>query len=83
MFWQQALWCIELAIHKRRVEDQPRLGVGDLRLPPQLHLALQRLKVPLNPINADRERVNQVEALGVWLAPAPTHLGQCLQVSTP
>ena len=30
--WQQALWCIELAIHKRRVEDQLRLGIGDLGL---------------------------------------------------
>jgi hypothetical protein len=31
-----------------------------------LVLALQRLKVPLNPVNADRERADQVEALGVF-----------------
>jgi non-heme chloroperoxidase len=38
---------------------------GDLRLPPQRHLALQRLEVPLNGVNADCKRVDQVEALGV------------------
>src|SRR4029077_19948429 len=39
--------------------------VGDLCLPPRLNLALQRLEVPLNPVHAYRERVNQIEALGV------------------
>ena len=39
--------------------------VPDLCLPPRLNLALQRLEVPLNPVHADRERVNQVEAPGV------------------
>ena len=37
-----------------------------LGLPPQLHLALQGLKVPLNPVNANRERVDQVEAFGAF-----------------
>ena len=64
-FGQQASWRIELASHKRRVEDQLRRVIGDLGLPPGLHLALQRFEVPLNPVHADRERVNQVKALGV------------------
>jgi len=34
--------------------------------PPQLHLTLQWFKVPLNPVNANRKRVDQVEALGVF-----------------
>ena len=43
-----------------------RYGViGDLRLSPRLNLALQRFEVPLNPVHADRECINQVEALGV------------------
>jgi len=40
-------------------------GIGDLGLPPGVHLALQRFEVPLNPVHADRERVNQIEALGM------------------
>jgi hypothetical protein len=53
------------AVDESRVEDQPRRIIGDLRLPPRLNLALQRLEVPLNPVHADRECINQVEALGV------------------
>jgi hypothetical protein len=62
---QQALRCVQLAINKCRVEDQLRCVIGDLGLPPGLHLALQRFEVPLNSVHADRERVNQVEALGM------------------
>src|SRR5262249_27527456 len=54
------------AVDERVVEDQLCALVGELGLPPQLHLALQRFKVPLNPVNADRKRVNQIEALGVF-----------------
>jgi hypothetical protein len=36
-----------------------------LRLPPQFNLALQGLKVPLNPVHSNRERINEIEALGV------------------
>ena len=57
--------CFQLAIDERGIEDQLGLGVRDLRLWPALDLALQRLKVPLNPVNADRKRADQVEALGV------------------
>ena len=62
---QEASRRFELAIHKRRVEDQLRLGIADLSLAPALDLALHGLEVPLNPVHADRERINQVEALGV------------------
>ena len=62
---QQAPGRFQLAVNERRVEDQLRRVIGDLRLPPRLNLALQRLEVPLNPVHADRERINQVEALGV------------------
>ena len=65
-FRQQAPWGVEGAVDERVVEDQLCALVGDLRFPPQLHLALQWFKVPLNPVNTDRERVNQVEALGVF-----------------
>jgi hypothetical protein len=64
-FGQQTSRRFQLAVDERRVEDQLRRVVGDLRLPPQFHLALQGLEVPLNPVHSDRERVNQVEALGV------------------
>jgi len=63
--WQQALWCIELAIHKRRVEDQLRLAIRYLRLAPRLDLALHRFEVSLDPVHPDRESVNQIEALAV------------------
>ena len=62
---QQTPGRVQLAVDKGRIEDQLRRLVGDLRLPPRLHLALQRFEVPLNPVHSDRERVNQVEALGV------------------
>ncbi len=65
-FRQQTPGSVQGAVDERVVEDQFGALVGDLRLPLQLHLALQRLKVPLNPVNTDRERVDQVEALGVF-----------------
>lgn len=58
--------CFQLAVDERRVEDQLCRVVGDLRLPPQFNLALQRLEVPLNPIHSDRERINEIEALCVF-----------------
>jgi hypothetical protein len=48
------------------VEDQLGAFVSDLGLSPQLHLTLQRFKVPLNPVNTDCKRVDQVEALRVF-----------------
>ena len=62
---QQASRGFQFAIHERQVEDQLCRLISDLRLPPRLNLALQRLEVPLNPVHADRECVNQVEALAV------------------
>jgi hypothetical protein len=62
---KQASGRFQLAIDERGVKDQLRCLISDLRLPPCLNLALQRLKVPLNPVLANRERINEVEALGV------------------
>jgi len=62
-FRQQAAWGVKGAIDKRVVEDQLCALIGDLGLSPQLHLTLQRVKVPLNTVNTDRKRVDQVEAL--------------------
>jgi hypothetical protein len=62
---QQASWRFQLAVDERRVQDQPCGIVGDLRLPPQFNLALQGLEIPLDSVHAYRERINQVEALGV------------------
>ena len=62
---EQAPGSFQLAVDKRRIEDQLRRLISDLRLPPCLNLALQRLEVPLNPVHADRERVNEIEALGM------------------
>jgi hypothetical protein len=62
------LWCYcpRLgAVDERIVKDQLCALVRDLRLPPRLNLALQRLEVSLNPVHADRERVNEIESLGV------------------
>ena len=53
------------AVDERIVKDQFCALVRDLRLPPRLDLELQRLEVPLNPVHADRECINQVEVLGV------------------
>ena len=39
--------------------------VSHLGLPPAVDLAPHRLEIPLDAIYANRERVNQVEALGV------------------
>jgi len=64
-FGEQSSGCFQLAVNERGVEDQPRRIVGDLRLPPQFNLALQRLEVPLNSVHANRERINEIEALGV------------------
>jgi hypothetical protein len=50
--------------YKRRVEDQIRSVIRDLRLSPQLNLTL-RFEVPLNPVHSNRERANQIEALGM------------------
>jgi hypothetical protein len=50
--------------YKRRVEDQIRSVIRDLHLSPQLNLTL-RFEVPLNPVHSNRERVNQIEALGM------------------
>ncbi len=59
---QKAPWSVERAVDERVVEDQLGALVRDLGLPPRLHLALQRLKVSLNAVTADRKRVDQVEA---------------------
>jgi len=64
-FGQQSSGCFQLAVDERRVQDQPCGIVGDLRLPPQFNLALQGLEIPLDSVHAYRERINQVEALGV------------------
>jgi hypothetical protein len=64
-FGEQSSRGFELAVNERRVEDQLRRLVGDLRFPPQFPLALQRLEVPLNSVHANRERINEIEALGV------------------
>jgi hypothetical protein len=63
-FGEQAPGCLQSSVNERGVEDQLRGIVGDLR-PPQFDLALQRLEVPLNSVHANRERTNEIEALGV------------------
>jgi hypothetical protein len=64
-FGQQAPRSVELAVNKCRVEDQLRLGIGDLRLAPLLDLALHRFEVPLDPVHSNGKSVNQIEALAV------------------
>jgi DNA-binding NtrC family response regulator len=55
-----------MSIHKRGIEDQLCSFVGDLQLAPLLHLATQWFEASLNPIDAYSERVDQVEALGMF-----------------
>lgn len=43
-FRRQASEGLQLAIDERRIEDQPRGVIGDLRLFPQFNLLLERLK---------------------------------------
>ena len=80
---QQAPGSFQLAVNKRRIEDQLRRLVGDLRLPPQLNLPLKRLEVPLNPVRSNRERINQVEALGVLGQDRREHAGDNVSDSGP
>jgi hypothetical protein len=56
---------IELALDKGSIQDQLRLVVGDLRLTPALDLTPHGLEIPLDAIYTKRERVDQIEALGV------------------
>lgn len=63
---QEAPGGFQLAIDERRVEDQLRLVIGDLRLPPRLNLALERLNVPLIPVHAHSQRIDQSDALTVF-----------------
>ena len=62
-FGQQTSGRFQLAVDERRVEDQLRRVVGDLRLSPRLNLALQRLEVPLNPVHADRDVSTRLKLL--------------------
>ena len=62
---QKALRCVELPFYKGTVKDQFRLLVGDLCLPPALDLTPHGLEISLDAIYSNRERVDQVEALGV------------------
>jgi hypothetical protein len=64
-FGEQNSRGFELAVNECGVKDQLRRVVGDLGLSPQFDLALQRLEVPLNSVHANRERINEIEALGV------------------
>ncbi|MBZ5505132.1 MAG: hypothetical protein LAO78_06575 [Acidobacteriia bacterium] len=64
-FGEQSSRRFELAVNERGVEDHFAVSSVILRLPPGLHLALQRVEVPLNPVHSDRERVDQSETLGV------------------
>jgi hypothetical protein len=62
---QESFRCFELPFDEGSVKDQFRLLAGDLGLPPPFDLAPHRLEIPLDAIYANRERVDQVEALGV------------------
>jgi len=62
-FRQQTSVRLELAVDERRVEDELCRVIGDLHRPPRLNLTFKRLEVPLNPVYAYREGINQVEAL--------------------
>ena len=62
---QESFRCFKLPFDKGTVKNQFRLLVGDLCLPPLLHLAPHRFEIPLDAIYANRERVDQVEILGV------------------
>jgi hypothetical protein len=50
---QQTPGRFQFALDERRVEDQLRRVIGDLRLPPGLDLALQWFEVPLDAIHTD------------------------------
>jgi len=62
---QEALRGVRFGVHECRVEDQLGALVGDLCLTALLDLALHRLKVALDAIDSNRERIDQIEALGV------------------
>ena len=51
-------WHIELTFNKGAVDYQPRLVVRDLSRTPSLDLVAERFEASLDPIHADRQRVN-------------------------
>jgi len=72
---QEAFRSVELAINKGRVEDQLRLSISDLRLVPRLDLALHWFEVPLDAVYSNRERIDEVEGLGMLGQDRSEHAG--------
>jgi hypothetical protein len=64
-FGQQTSGCFQFSLHKRFIKDPFGPIIRDLGLPPTLNLALHRLEVPLDPIHANRQSIDQVKALAV------------------
>ena len=55
----------QLAFDKSLVDDHLRGNIGQPTSPPGFHLLPHRLEVPLHPINANRDAVDERERLGV------------------
>jgi hypothetical protein len=62
---QQALGSVQLALNECRVEGHLRRRIGDLGLAPALDLPPHRLEVTLDAVYSDRQRIDQIETLGV------------------
>lgn len=56
---------VDIPLDKGLVDDELRRYVRELRLAPSRNLLRHRIEVPLHFRNADVERVDQVEILGV------------------
>jgi len=57
--------CCQSGVDEGRVQDQLRLGVGELRLLPVFDLALHGLEVALHAIDSNRDAVDERERLRV------------------
>ena len=56
---RQMLWSFQLSLDKRFVDDHLGSDVCEFALPPRLHLLAHGFEVPLHPVNADRDAVDE------------------------
>ena len=61
----QVLGHFQIGLDERAVDDQLRLNVGELGVPPSVHLLAHAVEIPLHLVDADGECVLQREVFGV------------------
>jgi hypothetical protein len=57
---------LQFALNEGLIDDHLCGDVGQFRLPPDFDLLAHRLEIPLHPVHADRNRVDQREGLRMF-----------------